>query len=97
MVVVTSEAAPVVAGLFVAGFAIAPIVPSALSLAGRSAPNRSGEAVAKTTAAGYSAFIVGPVFIGHVADVTGLRTALALLIGTSLTVVALATRWPARP
>ena len=97
LVVVTSDAAPVVAGLFVAGFAIAPIVPAALSLAGRSDPNRSGEAVAKTTAAGYSAFIVGPVLIGRVADVAGLRTALALLIGTSLTVVALATRWPARP
>ena len=96
VVVMTSQAAVVVAGLLAAGFAIAPIVPAALSLAGRSAPNRSGEAVAKTTAAGYSAFIVGPVLIGRIADVTGLRTALALLIGTSLTVVALAIRWPAR-
>jgi MFS family permease len=96
-VVATGGPAPAIGGLLVAGFAIAPIVPAALSLAARSAPGRSGEAVATTTAVGYTAFIAGPILVGAVADVTGLRTALALLIGTSLTVTALALRWPAEP
>jgi MFS family permease len=93
--VVTTPYAPVViAGLLTVGFAVAPIVPIALSLAARSAPDRSGQAVAVTTATGYSAFIVGPVLVGHLADVTGLRTALALLTVSTLAVSALATRWP---
>lgn len=83
------------AGLPVVGFAVAPIVPTALSLAGRSAPGRSAQAVATTTACGYGAFIAGPVLVGQVADVAGLRTALAMLVGTSLAVSVLSTRWPA--
>lgn len=81
------------AGLPAVGFAVAPIVPAALSLAGRSAPGRSAQAVATTTAFGYSAFIVGPVLVGGVADVIGLRMALALLVIPPLVVVALARRW----
>ncbi len=85
----------VIAGLLLFGLAVAPIVPSALSLAGRSAPPaRSGQAVAVTTAAGYSAFIVSPVLVGSLADVTGLRSALSLLVLTTLTVAALGLRWP---
>jgi len=86
-----------VAGLLTVGFAVAPIVPAALSLAGRSAPGRSAQAVATTTAYGYGAFIVGPALIGGVADFTGLRTALALLAGTCLAVAVLSARWPATP
>ncbi len=84
----------VIAGLLLFGLAVAPIVPSALSLAGRAAPGRSGQAVAITTAAGYSAFIVSPVLVGSLADVTGLRVALSLLVVTTLTVAALGVRWP---
>jgi MFS family permease len=84
----------VIAGLLLFGLAVAPIVPSALSLAGRAAPGRSGQAVAITTAAGYSAFIVSPVLVGSLADVTGLRVALSLLVVTTLAVAALGVRWP---
>ncbi|MGH3153833.1 MAG: hypothetical protein ACRDOB_24320, partial [Streptosporangiaceae bacterium] len=68
-----------------------------LSLAGRSAPGRTGQAVATTTAAGYGAFIVSPLTIGLVAQATSLRLALALLILTSLAIAGLATRWPPGP
>ena len=68
-----------------------------LSLAGRSAPGRSGQAVAATTAAGYGAFIVSPLTIGLLAQATSLRVALGLLILTSLAISGLATRWPMRP
>ncbi|GAA4640562.1 MFS transporter [Actinoallomurus vinaceus] len=88
------RAASAIAGLLLTGLAVAPIVPTALSLAGRSAPGRSGQAVATTTAAGYSAFILSPALIGGIADATTLRTALALLVGTYLAVTLLSGRWP---
>ena len=58
--VTAAAAAGAIGGLLVVGFAIAPVVPTTLSLAGRSAPGRSSQAVATTTAAGYGAFIVSP-------------------------------------
>ena len=70
--VTVPAAAGAIGGLLLAGFAIAPVVPTTLSLAGCSAPGRSGQAVATTTA-GYSAFIISPL-------------ALALLILTSLAI-----------
>jgi MFS family permease len=92
--VTATAAAGAIGGLLVVGFAIAPVVPTTLSLAGRSAPGRSGPAVATTTAAGYGAFIVSPLTIGLLAQATSLRLALALLVVTSLAIAGLATRWP---
>jgi MFS family permease len=92
--VTATAAAGAIGGLLVVGFAIAPVVPTTLSLAGRSAPGRSGQAVATTTAAGYGAFIVSPLTIGLLAQATSLRLALALLVVTSLAIAGLATRWP---
>ena len=98
LIAVTAPDAPgAIGGLLLVGFAVAPVVPVTLSLAGRSAPGRSGQAVATTTAAGYGAFIVSPLTIGLLAQATSLRAALALLIGTSLGIAGLATRWPLRP
>jgi len=98
LVAVTApDASGAIGGLLLVGFAVAPVVPVTLSLAGRSAPGRSGQAVATTTAAGYGAFIVSPLTIGLLAQATSLRVALALLILTSLGIAGLATRWPLRP
>ncbi len=94
LAVSTAHVGAAIAGLLLVGFAVAPIVPSALSLAGRSAPGRSGQAVAITTAAGYSAFIVSPVLVGSLADISGLRLALSLLVLTTLAVTVLGLRWP---
>ena len=47
--VMAPDAAGAIGGLLLVGFAIAPVVPTTLSLAGRSAPGRSGQAVATTT------------------------------------------------
>ena len=95
--VTVPAAAGAIGGLLLVGFAIAPVVPATLSLAGRSAPGRSGQAVATVTAAGYSAFIISPLTIGLLAQAASLRLALALLILTSLAIAALATRWPSTP
>ena len=95
--VTVPAAAGAIGGLLLVGFAIAPVVPTALSLAGRSAPGRPGQAVATTTAVGYSAFIISPLTIGLLAQATSLRLALALLILTSLAIAGIATRWPTPP
>ena len=92
--VTATAAAGAIGGLLLVGFAIAPLVPTALSLASRSAPGRSGQAVATATAAGDGAFIVSPLSIGLLAQATSLRLALALLVVTSLAIAGLATRWP---
>ncbi|HEY1324013.1 MAG TPA: MFS transporter [Streptosporangiaceae bacterium] len=92
--VTATAAAGAIGGLLLVGFAIAPVVPTTLSLAGRSVPGRSGQAVATTTAAGYGAFIVSPLTIGLLAQATSLRLALAVLVLTSLAIAGLATRWP---
>jgi hypothetical protein len=95
--VTAPAAAGAIGGLLLVGFAIAPVVPTTLSLAGRSAPGRSGQAVATTTAAGYGAFIVSPLTIGLLAQARSLRLALAVLVLTSLAIAGLAARWPAVP
>jgi fucose permease len=92
--VMAPDATGAIGGLLLVGFAIAPVVPTTLSLAGRSAPGRSGQAVATTTAAGYGSFILSPLTIGLIAQATSLRLALGLLVLTSLGIAGLATRWP---
>lgn len=97
LLITVSVPGAAIRGLLLAGFAVAPVAPAVLSLAGRSAPGRSGQVVAATTAAGYSAFIISPLTIGLLAQATSLRLALAVLIPTRLAIAALATRWPRSP
>jgi MFS family permease len=60
--VMAPDATGAIGGLLLVGFAIAPVVPTTLSLAGRSAPGRSGQAVATATAVGYGSFILSPLY-----------------------------------
>jgi MFS family permease len=94
--VISPDAAGAIGGLLLVGFAMAPVVPTTLSLAGRSAPGRSGQAVATATATGYGSFILGPLTIGLLAQATSLRLALGLLVLTSLGIAGLATRGQSR-
>jgi predicted MFS family arabinose efflux permease len=72
-------------GLLVVGFSLAPVIPTAISLAARSAPpGRGGAAVSLVTSVGYSAFVAGPPAVGALADATSLRWALAPVIASSL-------------
>jgi MFS family permease len=86
-----------IAGLLVTGFAISPVVPSCLSLAARSAPDRPGPAVAAVTAIGYSSFLVSPLTVGAVASATDLRVGLGVVVLTSVAIAALGLRWPREP
>jgi MFS family permease len=77
-------------GLLVVGFALAPIVPTALSLAGRSAPGRSATAVSVVTTVGYSAFVLGPPLVGLLASATSIRTALIPVVASTASIALLA-------
>ena len=78
------------AGLLVVGFALAPIVPTALSIAGRSAPGRSATAVSLVTTVGYSAFVLGPPLVGLLASATSLRAALIPVVASTASIALLA-------
>jgi MFS family permease len=92
VVVAAGSAAVAAAGLLVVGFALAPIVPTVLSIAGRNAPGRSATAVSLVTTAGYGAFVAGPPLVGALAGVTSLRTALAPVIASTAAIALLAQR-----
>ena len=94
MAVVVAAQAPALAaaGLLVVGFALSPIIPTALSIAGRSAPGRSATAVSLVTTVGYSAFVLGPPAVGALASVTSLRTALVPVVASTAAIALLARR-----
>ncbi|WP_214109170.1 MFS transporter [Acrocarpospora catenulata] len=89
--VVVTAPSPAVAMpvLVLAGLAIAPVIPFALSLAGAADPAQSGPAIAQTATIGYAGLLLGPVIIGFLADATSLRVALSfgLLLGVAITIV----------
>jgi MFS family permease len=90
VVVLAGSAALAAAGLLVVGFALAPIVPTALSVAGRSAPGRSATAVSLVTTVGYSAFVLGPPLVGALAGLTSLRAALVPVVASTAAIAVLA-------
>ena len=92
VVVLAESAAVAAAGLLVVGFALAPVVPTALSIAGRNAPGRSATAVSLVTTIGYSAFVLGPPVVGVLAELTSLRTALIPVVASTATIALLARR-----
>ena len=85
VIVLARSPGPAAAGLLLVGISLSPVVPTALSVAGRSDPARAGAAVSLVTAVGYGAFVLGPPFTGALADATSLRTALVpVIVSTAL-------------
>jgi MFS family permease len=94
VVVAAHTAVLAAAGLLIVGFALSPIIPTALSIAGRSAPGRSATAVSLVTTIGYGAFVAGPPLVGALAGLTSLRTALAPVVASTAAIALLARRLP---
>jgi MFS family permease len=95
VIVLTGSPALAAAGLLLVGASLAPVVPTALSVAGRSVPpDRAGAAVSVVAGAGYAAFVVGPAAVGLLADLTSLRAGLAPLLLSAAAIAALARRLP---
>jgi predicted MFS family arabinose efflux permease len=90
VVVAARSPAVVAATLLVIGFSQSPIVPTLLSIAARTVPERRAQAVSVVTSVGYSAFVLAPPVVGGVAQATSLRAALALVIASSAAIALLA-------
>jgi MFS family permease len=88
----TREPLLVVAGFLVVGLALSAVVPIAFSVAGDLAPERAGAAISVVTTLGYGGFLLGPVIVGGLAEVFGLRAALGVIAVSGLLIFALALR-----
>lgn len=75
----TREPLLVVAGFLLVGLALSAAVPIAFSVAGDLAPERAGAAISVVTTLGYGGFLLGPVLVGGLAELVGLRLALGVV------------------
>ena len=87
----------VTAGLTLAGFGQANVVPLLFSAAGRVPGVDAGAGIAMAATMGYGAFVLGPSAIGFLADAVGLRLALLVLVGCALAIAACARTVAQRP
>lgn len=88
----TREAPLVVFGFLVVGLALSAVAPIAFSSAGDLAPERAGGAISVVTTLGYGGFLLGPVAIGGLAELLGLRIALGVIAAAGLMIFILALR-----
>ena len=88
----TREPLLVVAGFLVVGLALSAVVPIAFSAAGDLAPGRAGGAISVVTTLGYGGFLLGPVLVGGLAEVVGLRAALGVIAVAGFMIFALSLR-----
>ena len=88
----TREPSLVIAGFLVVGLALSAVVPIAFSAAGDLAPERAGAAISVVTTLGYGGFLLGPVIVGGLAEVVGLRAALGIIVVSGLLIFTLALR-----
>ena len=88
----TREPLLVVAGFLVVGLALSAVVPIAFSAAGDLAPGRAGAAISAVTTLGYGGFLLGPVIVGGLAEIFGLRLALGTIAVAGVVIFALASR-----
>jgi MFS family permease len=88
----TREPLLVVAGFLVVGLALSAVVPIAFSVAGDLAPENAGAAVSVVTTLGYGGFLLGPVIVGGLAEIVGLRGALGIIAVSGVLIFALSLR-----
>lgn len=88
----TREPLLVVLGFLVVGLALSAVVPIAFSVAGDLAPGRAGAAISVVTTLGYGGFLLGPVVVGGLAEIFGLRFALGTIAVAGALIFTLALR-----
>jgi MFS family permease len=88
----TLEPLLVVAGFLVVGLALSAVVPVAMSVGGDLAPGRAGGAISVVTTLGYGGFLLGPVIVGGLAELFGLRAALGTIAVAGCLIFTLALR-----
>ena len=88
----TSEPSLVVCGFLLVGLALSGVAPIAFSSAGDLAPERAGSAISVVTTLGYGGFLLGPLAVGGLAELLGLRIALGIIAAAGLMIFVLALR-----
>ena len=90
--VALAAAQPLVAlvGFACAGAGFSIVFPTALSAAGRTGDMATGPALAAVSTAAYTGFLIGPPFIGFLAELTGLGYALYLVVTLSAATIVFA-------
>jgi MFS family permease len=88
----TREPVLVIAGFLLLWVALSAVVPIAFSVAGDLAPGRAGAAISMVTTLGYGGFLLGPVVVGGLAELLGLRVALGTIAVAGLLIFTLALR-----
>ena len=90
--VALAAAQPLVAlvGFACAGAGFSIVFPTALSAAGRTGDMSTGPALAAVSTAAYTGFLIGPPFIGFLAELTGLGYALYLVVTLSAATIVFA-------
>ncbi len=78
--VATASPLVTLAGLLLVAFALAPVVPTALSAVARATPQHAGRAVGAVGGVGYVGLVIGPALVGTLADRTSLRFAIGSLM-----------------
>ncbi len=90
----TREPFVVVVGFLLVGLALSAVVPIAFSVAGDLAPGRAGAAVSLVTTLSYGGFLLGPVIVGGLAEIVGLRLALGTIVIAGALISILSLRMP---
>jgi MFS family permease len=75
------------AAFLLMGFSIAAAAPAAFGLVERIAPTDQANAIAAITTVGYSGFVWSPPIFGWLADAFDLRTAMAVIVSTTLGII----------
>jgi MFS family permease len=88
----TLEPILVVAKFLVVGLALSAVVPVAFSGTGDFAPGRAGGAISVVTTLGYGGFLLGPVLVGGLAEILGLRVAIGTIAVAGALIFALSLR-----
>jgi MFS family permease len=88
----TREPVLVIASFLLVGLALSAVVPIAFSVAGDLTPGRAGAAISVVTTLGYGGFLLGPVVVGGLAELLGLRVALGTIAAAGLLIFTLALR-----
>jgi MFS family permease len=70
---------PLVIGFGFIGIGIAVIIPLAFSRAGKDKEISQGSAIASIATLGYGGMLLGPLFIGLIAEFTSIKTSFLLL------------------
>jgi MFS family permease len=88
----TREPLLVICGFLVVGLALSGVAPISFSAAGDLAPGRAGGAISAVTTLGYGGFLLGPVVVGGLAELLGLRVALGTIAAAGVLIFVLGLR-----